>query len=59
MNFLEEECLDVTSKFVPLQSSFTTSGSDISNEGGRPAAEDGEVSTDGEASRDKRDRANE
>ena len=59
MNFLEEQCLDVTSKFVPLQSSFTTSGKDDSDQGGRPAAEDGEVSTDGEASRDKRDRANE
>ena len=59
MNFLEEKCLDVTSRFVPLQSSFTSSGKDILDEGGRPAAEDGEVSTDGEASRDKRDRANE
>lgn len=58
MNFLEEKCLDVTSRFVPLQSSFTQSG-DPNEEGGRPRADDGDVTTDGELSRDKRDRSNE
>lgn len=57
MNFLEEKCLEVTTRFVPLQSSFTQSGKP-DNQAGRPPAEDGDVSTDGELSRDKRDRAN-
>jgi hypothetical protein len=57
MNFLEEKCLDVTSRFVPLQSSFTTSGADIAGEnGGRPKSD--EQTTDGEHSEDARDRAN-
>ena len=53
MNFLEEQCLDVTSKFVPLQSSFTQSGAPDSD-GGRPR--DDEQTSDGEASEEKRDK---
>lgn len=55
LNFLEEEVLEVTTKFVPLQSSYTQTGD---SEGGRPTSSDTEITDDGESSRDKRDKAN-
>lgn len=62
MNYLEEDVLNLSVRFRPLNSSYTQSGipendTDRLN-GGRPAADDSEISTDGEASRDKRDRSN-
>ena len=56
LNFLEEECLQITDKFKPLQSSHTQNGED-KEESGAPTKSDGEISDDGEASRDKRDRS--
>ena len=55
LHFLENECLNLN--FVPVQSSHTTSntGSDGST---KPTLSDTEITDDGEASRDKRDRAN-
>ena len=55
LNFLETECLDLHSKFIPVQSSHTTSGSDT---GGAPEKDTDELTDDGEASKDKRDKAN-
>lgn len=54
MNFLEEDCLELSSKFRPLQSSNTTNGTDLA-EGGRPKSE--KVTDDGEASVDKKDKS--
>lgn len=53
MNFLEEECLHLSDKFVPLQSTHTMSGSE--NTTGAPEKDDTELTDDGEASRDKVD----
>lgn len=56
LNFLEEDCLGLSSKFVPLQSSNTMNTGDLQNpEGGRPTSDDTELTDDGEASRDKSD----
>ena len=54
LNFLENECLDLHSKFVPVQSSHTTAGT--SDTGGAPTKDTDEISDEGEASRDKRER---
>lgn len=54
LNFLEEEVLGITDKFRPLQSSHTQNGE---NEGGGQEKSDTEITDDGEASRDKRDKA--
>ena len=56
LNFLETECLDLHSKFIPVQSSHTTAGG--SDTGGAPTKDGDELSDDGEASREKRDQAN-
>lgn len=60
MNYLEEDCLDIVSKFRPLQSSYTQSGTPTEGTdpqtGGRP---EGEVTDSSDADKDKRDRANE
>lgn len=56
LNYLEEECLDISEKFIPLSSSYTQSSS--SPEGGAPTKSDTGISDDGEASRDKADAAN-
>lgn len=58
LNFLEEKCLGLSEKFIPLQSSHTQNGN-ISDEGGAPIkdASDG-LTDDGEASRDKKDKSN-
>lgn len=59
LNFLEEQCLQVTNKFVPLQSSHTQSGSDSSEEGqGAPVKSDTEITDEGEESREKADKSN-
>lgn len=55
MNYLEEDCLNLSEVFVPLQSTHTQSGSNSENVG-RP--KDEQQTTDGEASEDKRDRSN-
>lgn len=58
LNFLEEDCLQLSQKFVPLQSSNTMNTGDLANpEGGRPTADEkGEARTDdGESSENKRD----
>lgn len=56
LNFLEEECLGITDKFRPLQSSYTTSSS--TSEGGRPKSDPSELTDDGEASIEKTDNKN-
>lgn len=59
MNFLEEECLGLTDKFVPLKSSHTTSSDALSDKksGGQEKDAD-ELTDDGEASKDKKDNSN-
>lgn len=54
LNFLEIECLDLHTKFVPVQSSHTTAGT--SDTGGAPTKDSDEITDDGESSREKRDR---
>jgi len=54
LHFLENECLNLN--FVPVQSSHTTSNTG-DNEGVKPTLSDDEISDDGEASRDKKDKA--
>jgi len=53
LNFLEEDCLQLSSRFVPLQTSYVQSGKDA---GGQTKSDD-EISSEGEASRDKKDKA--
>lgn len=53
LNFLEEDCLQLSKRFVPLQSSYVQSG----KESGGQTKSDDEISSEGEASRDKRDKA--
>lgn len=53
LNFLENDCLDLHSKFIPVQSSHTTAG-DSNGEAGRP--EQDVKTDDGEASEEKRDK---
>lgn len=55
INFLENECLGLMDKFVPVKSSHTTSNAD--KEAGGQTKEDTEISDDGEKSRDKKDKA--
>ena len=58
-NYLEENILGLSEKFnSPLVSSHTSSGNG-DGEVGRPAEDDGSLTEDGEATRDKRDRSNE
>ena len=57
LNFLEVECLDLPNTFgPPLQSSHTASG-EPGSEGGAPTKDNDEITDDGEASKDKRDKA--
>lgn len=53
LNFLEEDCLNLSQRFVPLSTSYVQSG----NDGGAPTKSDTEISSEGEASRDKKDQA--
>ena len=53
LNHLEEDILKLGDKFNdPLKSSYTSSANDV----GRPTSDDGDLTDDGEASREKRDR---
>jgi len=56
LNYLEEQVLGLSNLFVPLQTSYTQSNS--SNNGGAPQKSSTEITDDGEASRDKVDKAN-
>lgn len=56
LNFLEEECLELSNKFKPLQSSHTQTSSE--KESGGQTKSDDEITDEGEASRDKKDKAN-
>lgn len=49
LNFLEEDVLHLSEKFVPLQSSHTQSGSDT---GGAPTKDDNELTDEGAESRE-------
>lgn len=56
LNYLEENCLKLSEKFVPFNSSYTQSGDKQS--GGQTKDDNGgtdSITDDGEASRDKRD----
>ena len=55
LNFLETECLDLHNKFIPVQSSHTTAGTG-SDTGGAPTKDNDEITDEGEASREKRER---
>lgn len=58
LNFLEEEVLMLHDKMkYPLSSSFTSTGDGNSDEVGAPKKSETEITDDGEASRDKRDKA--
>lgn len=50
MAFLENEVLNLPDILIPMKSSYTQSGSDS---GGRPTLADGDLSDEGESSRDK------
>ena len=54
---LEIDVLNLHKKMVPVSSSYTMSGN-IADGGGRPESDDTEITDDGEASRDKADKAN-
>ena len=54
LNFLEEQVLGLSGLLVPLQTSYTQSGS--SDTGGAPTKDDSEITDDGAASRDKQDK---
>ena len=56
MLHLENEILQLHEKMVPLQSTYTQTGS--SDTGGAPTKDLGDLTDDGEASIDKRDKAN-
>ena len=56
---LEIDVLKLNERMIPMQSSFTTSSNVIAGETqGRPTSDDTELTDDGEASRDKTDKAN-
>ena len=55
LTFLENDCLNLADKFIPLRSSHTSSAT---NDVGRPTEDDDTITEDGEASRDKTDNAN-
>lgn len=53
MEFLENEVFELHKNWFPLQSSFTQSGgSDVTNEGGRTAKADNEISESGQQTRE-------
>ena len=55
LNYFEEDVLNLSDRFShPLASSYTTSN----NDGVKPTLDDTEISDEGEASRDKRDKMN-
>ncbi len=57
LNYFEEEVVGISDKLRPISTSYTQSGDGTEDIGqGRPAVDDGDLSDEGEASRDKRDR---
>lgn len=58
LNYLEETVLNLSEKLKPLQSSHTASGKDATTSAttkrGRPQKDEGEISEEGERSRDKK-----
>lgn len=56
LNFLENECLGLLDRLVPVSSAHTQSGDPDKTSGGQTKS-DTDISDDGEASRDKRDKA--
>lgn len=60
LNFFEEEVLHLSQKLIPLQSSYTQSGSNDNgpvDDSGAPVKDDDDLTDDGEASRDKKDKS--
>lgn len=58
MNFLENDVLEIKSKFIPLQSSSTQStsaGEGSTDEGGAPEKDVGDLTDSGEQSREDGD----
>lgn len=56
---LEIEILELDEKMIPVSTSYTMSGNNANRDNvGRPKSSDTEITDDGEASRDKTDRAN-
>lgn len=49
MNYLEDNILNIKERFMPLRSTNTMSSEDV----GRPAAESGELTDDGEVTRER------
>lgn len=56
MLYLENDILNLQDKMIPLQTTYTQTGD--SNTGGAPTKDLGDLTDDGEASIDKRDKAN-
>ena len=50
MNFLEEDCLQLSSKFKPLSSTYTQTGNDKS---GKPEKDETELTDEGLKTRDQ------
>jgi hypothetical protein len=59
LNFLEEEVLHLSDKLIPLQSSYTQSGNENDSDSESQVKDPDELTDDGEASREKADKANE
>ena len=55
MNFLENDVLEIKSKFVPLQSSSTQASGGATDEGGAPQKDVGELTDSGEQTREDSD----
>lgn len=54
LNYLEDTMLHIKERFMPLRSTNTmSSDANTTDEGGRPAAEVGEVSDDGEITQER------
>ena len=56
MIYLENDILKLQDKMIPLQTTYTQTGN--SDTGGAPTKDLGDLTDDGEASIDKRDKAN-
>lgn len=53
MNYLEDTLLGIKDKFMPLRSTSTMSSADVGNEGGRPEADAGDLSDNGEVAQER------
>lgn len=59
MLYMEQDILDLHTRLKPLQSSYTQSGNNSSNDNkGRPKNDDGDLEIEGENTRLKRDKTN-